>query len=435
MMKRQHVTMLEHIEHAGKCKAPAYKEPIVEPKQARAPVRRPQEFVQAPVPTAVRPPPPPVQPLSSSATSISVCSDSVLPWSSQEPDIPAVVENPLAKLSLKPHDKIMTDAPAMQQEQKLEVPHTPVMSSQAGPSSQGEVHLVPEIPELKAQPAAVESCRLSTSSYALDVPGPTKHHPAQLLFMHAVSILAPPPQFAVVVLTTDPRTLEQYDGLVATQQKTVAMSKGKEKAVATVDNESNYGQSLSEDEQESEEGESATQRFQCMQQNKKLASKKANIAKARDAQQHRAINDFSGRIPNGLGVKVWGPNNVEQLNSCFRGALGGCMYYSPYSNTVHIGANANQAAAFKHNLRQWAKVPATIVYKYAPRGLSCTPYELERLYKYYANEHVPHCNCVVAYMLISALLLFAQQLDNSLQDCTMQVLLSDPLYWDLKNPI
>ncbi|KAG6870706.1 hypothetical protein C0995_011252, partial [Termitomyces sp. Mi166 len=133
--------------------------------------------------------------------------------------------------------------------------------------------------------------------------------------MHAVLILAPPPQFAVVVLTTDPRTLEQYDGLVATQQKTAATSKGKGKAVAMVNDESDYGQSSSEDEQESEEGESAAQRFQRMQRNKKLALKKANTAKARDAQQHWAINDLSGCIPNRLGVKVWGPNNVEQLNS------------------------------------------------------------------------------------------------------------------------
>ncbi|KAG6869602.1 hypothetical protein C0995_001836, partial [Termitomyces sp. Mi166 len=224
---------------------------------------------------------------------------------------------------------------------------------------------------------------------------PAQAGPAQLLFMHAVSIPAPPPQFTVVVLTTDSRTPEQYNGLVATQQKTAATSKGKGKAVATVDDKSDYGQSLSEDKQELEEGELAAQRFQHMQQNKKLASKKANVAKARDAQQHRAINDFSGCIPDGLGVKVWGLNNVEQLNSCFQGALGDCMYYSPYSNTVHVGADANQAAAFEHNLHQRAKVPTTIVYKYAPHGLPCTPYELEQLYKYYANEHVPHRDHVV----------------------------------------
>ncbi|KAG6897659.1 hypothetical protein C0995_010292, partial [Termitomyces sp. Mi166 len=157
------------------------------------------------------------------------------------------------------------------------------------------------------------------------------------------------------------------------------MSKGKGKVVATVDDESNYGQSLSEDEQESEEGESAAQRFQHVQQNKKLALKKVNAAKARDAQQHWAINDFSERIPDGLRMKVWGLNNVERLNS----------------NTVHVRANANQAAAFKYNSRQRAKVPMTIVYKYALRSLPHTLYKLERLYKYYANEHVPHCNRVV----------------------------------------
>ncbi|KAG6869991.1 hypothetical protein C0995_015811 [Termitomyces sp. Mi166 len=151
----------------------------------------------------------------------------------------------------------MTDAPAMQQEQRVEAPHTPVMSSQAGLSSQGEVCLVPAIPELKAQPVAVESHRTSTSSYALDVPGPTKHCRGRKppLDMSKLDVVDFPNNFAVVILTTDPRTLEQYDGLVAIQQKTVAASKGKEKAVAMVNNESDYGQSLSKKEQESKKGE------------------------------------------------------------------------------------------------------------------------------------------------------------------------------------
>ncbi|KAG6894121.1 hypothetical protein C0995_014981, partial [Termitomyces sp. Mi166 len=110
---------------------------------------------------------------------------------------------------------------------------------------------------------------------------------------------------------------EQYDGLVATQQKTAAMSKSKGKAVAMIEDESDYGQFSSEDEQESEEGELAAQRFQRMQQNKKLTMKKANVAKAEAALQHWAINDFSGCIPDELGVKVWGLLDVEQLNLCF----------------------------------------------------------------------------------------------------------------------
>ncbi|KAG6884085.1 hypothetical protein C0995_010967, partial [Termitomyces sp. Mi166 len=127
--------------------------------------------------------------------------------------------------------------------------------------------------------------------------------PGQMLFLHAMAILAPPLQLAVVVVTTDPRTPEQYDGLVMTQQKAAAASKGKEKIVPTLSDESNYGELLSEHERESEEGESVAQHFQRVQYNKKLATKKANKAKAEAALQHRAINNFSGCISDGLGVK------------------------------------------------------------------------------------------------------------------------------------
>ncbi|KAG6880465.1 hypothetical protein C0995_006862, partial [Termitomyces sp. Mi166 len=118
-----------------------------------------------------------------------------------------------------------------------------------------------------------------------------------------MAIPAPPPQFAVVVVTTDPRTPEQYDGLVATQQKAAAVSKSKGKIVPMLSDESDYSELLSEHEQKSEEGESAAQRFQRMQYNKKLATKKVNKAKAEAALQHRAINDFSGCISDGLEVK------------------------------------------------------------------------------------------------------------------------------------
>ncbi|KAG6871241.1 hypothetical protein C0995_006880 [Termitomyces sp. Mi166 len=189
---------------------------------------------------------------------------------------------------------------------------------------------------------------------------------------HAMAILAPPPQLAVVVVTTDPRTPEQYDGLIMTQQKAAAASKGKGK--------------------ESKEGESVAQRFQHVQYNKKLAAKKASKAKAEAALQHRAINDFSGHIPDRLGVKVWGLLNVEQLNSCFTGALSDCVYYSVHNNAIFVRADANQAAAFEYSSHQQAKMPASLVYKFALRGFPCTPYELERLYKHYANEHAPHCD-------------------------------------------
>ncbi|KAG6858337.1 hypothetical protein C0995_015332, partial [Termitomyces sp. Mi166 len=73
----------------------------------------------------------------------------------------------------------MADAPAMQQGQRVEAPYALVMGSQAGPSSQEEACLAPEIPELKAQPVAVESHGLSASLHALNVLGPTKHHQGQ----------------------------------------------------------------------------------------------------------------------------------------------------------------------------------------------------------------------------------------------------------------
>ncbi|KAG6891990.1 hypothetical protein C0995_006114, partial [Termitomyces sp. Mi166 len=115
----------------------------------------------------------------------------------------------------------MSDAPAVQQEQRSEVPQAPVASSsKAGASSQGGAQVVPELPALHVQPAAVESHRLSVSVPALDVLGPSKHcqgrkpqantskidivnfpsnvptraGPGQMLFLRAMAILAPPPQ-------------------------------------------------------------------------------------------------------------------------------------------------------------------------------------------------------------------------------------------------
>ncbi|KAG6881152.1 hypothetical protein C0995_002879, partial [Termitomyces sp. Mi166 len=116
--------------------------------------------------------------------------------------------------------------------------------------------------------------------------------------------------------------------------KAAAVSKGKGKIVLTLLDKSDYGESLSEHEWESEEGESVAQRFQRVQYNKKLAAKKASKAKAEAALQHRAINDFSGCIPDGLEVKVWGLLDVEQLNSCFTGALSNCVYYSVHNNAI-----------------------------------------------------------------------------------------------------
>ncbi|KAG6870882.1 hypothetical protein C0995_009935 [Termitomyces sp. Mi166 len=83
---------------------------------------------------------------------------------------------PLAESSLKASDQIMSDALAVQQEQRSEVPQAPVASSsKAGASSQGGAQVVPELSALHVQPAVAESHRLSVSVPAPDVPGPSKH--------------------------------------------------------------------------------------------------------------------------------------------------------------------------------------------------------------------------------------------------------------------
>ncbi|KAG6875039.1 hypothetical protein C0993_011087 [Termitomyces sp. T159_Od127] len=76
-----------------------------------------------------------------------------------------------------------------------------------------------------------------------------------------------------------------------------------------------------------------------------------------------------------------------------------------------------------------------MVYKLTHRGFPCTPYELERLFKYCANPHVPCRDRIVTFMLISELQSVAQHLDTALQDRTMQILLEDPVYRDLPNPV
>ncbi|KAG5348989.1 hypothetical protein C0989_006671 [Termitomyces sp. Mn162] len=208
----------------------------------------------------------------------------------------------------------------------------------------------------------------------------------QLLFMLPITVPAPAAQFKVVMVATDLCTLAQYDRLMAEAAKTSAASKGKTKAVPMEEDLSDYGQSSEEEEEEEEEeGETPTQ-----------AEAAATLA-------HRAQNDFSGCIPDGLGVKIWGPLNVEWLNSFFCRALGPSFYYSYWTNTVLVGANANCVAAYKFSSGNAADMPRTMVYKFAHRGFPCTPYELEWLFRYCANLNVPHRNHIVTFMLISEL--------------------------------
>ncbi|KAG6875076.1 hypothetical protein C0992_005305 [Termitomyces sp. T32_za158] len=75
------------------------------------------------------------------------------------------------------------------------------------------------------------------------------------------------------------------------------------------------------------------------------------------------------------------------------------------------------------------------VYQFACRGFPGTPYKLERLYKYYANPHVPRRNRIVTYMLLSKLKDFTQRCNVALHNRTMTLLCSNPAYQDLVNPM
>ncbi|KAG6859303.1 hypothetical protein C0995_009832, partial [Termitomyces sp. Mi166 len=132
------------IEHVGKRKAPAFEEPMVEPKQARAPSQHPQELVWAPAHTVAQLPPQPIKLVSRASTLRSVHMDPTPMHQVQELEIPA---EPLPELSLEASNQIMSDTPAVQQEQRSEVPQAPVASSsKAGASSQGGAQVMPELP-------------------------------------------------------------------------------------------------------------------------------------------------------------------------------------------------------------------------------------------------------------------------------------------------
>ncbi|KAG6870237.1 hypothetical protein C0995_014393 [Termitomyces sp. Mi166 len=135
LLRRQHVTALEEIECVGKRKAPIFKELMVEPKRARAPSQHPQKLVWVPVHTIAWLLPRPMKLASVASTLRSICMDSMPVHRVQELDILA---EPLAELSLEASNQIMSDALAVQQEQRSEAPQAPVASSsKAGASSQG----------------------------------------------------------------------------------------------------------------------------------------------------------------------------------------------------------------------------------------------------------------------------------------------------------
>ncbi|KAG6887895.1 hypothetical protein C0992_010305 [Termitomyces sp. T32_za158] len=307
------------------------------------------------------------------------------------PTVSWAPEVPLAELSLEQQDEEMIDVPVDQDEMALMGAieagmrtRVPILQA-AGPSTRGltmSFHALAmqkpsRLPRGCKPPLKIEDME------PVDFPASEF---TQLLFMSPIVVPMPAAQFDVVCLATDLPTPAQYHSMMVEAAKTAAASKGKQWVVPTKEDDNNYGQLSSEAEEEEEEGKMPAQHFQCVQQNKKLAKKKANRAQAAAALAHRAQNDFSGCIPDGLGVKIWGPLDVERLNSCFCGALGPSFYYLYRTNAVFVGADANCVAAYEFGSGHAADTLQTMVYKFARRGFPCTPYELERLHKYYVND-------------------------------------------------
>ncbi|KAG6895390.1 hypothetical protein C0993_009618 [Termitomyces sp. T159_Od127] len=365
LMRRQHITTLEQIDHAAKRKLSIHEGSSVEPKQAKPQPPRPMEVARAVAPVVACPSP-----------AVALTTPVLPAWPPAAPAQAAPIESwapdvPLAELSLEQRDEEMSDMPLDQDEMAWldtmnsgACMHTSV-SQTAGPPNRGLVMAAmgpgmqgPARPSWGHKPP-LKVDNMEIVNFPAGVP--TQADAVQLLFMVLITVPAPAAQFEVVVVATDPHTPAQYDGLMAEAAKTSAASKGKTKAIPMEEDASDYGQSSEEDEEEEEEGETPAERFQRVQQNKKLAKKKANRAEAAAALARRAQNDFSRRISNGLGVKIWGLLNVERLNSFFCGALGPLFYYSYRTNTVLVGANANRAAAYEFSSGNVADTPQTMV--------------------------------------------------------------------------
>ncbi|KAG6884363.1 hypothetical protein C0993_011798 [Termitomyces sp. T159_Od127] len=163
------------------------------------------------------------------------------------------------------------------------------------------------VPPLKGT-AGLPRHGLPAVSQALDAPGPYKTHwgqklplaasqleivdfsaniqeraeAAQMLFMKAMVFSAPLELVVVVVMSTDLHTPVQYNGIVAT----VAAKKGKRYEVPPINDDSDYRELQSKEEEEEEENKTPAQCFQHIQQNKKIAKKKANKTKAAAALAH-----------------------------------------------------------------------------------------------------------------------------------------------------
>ncbi|KAG6883827.1 hypothetical protein C0992_007673 [Termitomyces sp. T32_za158] len=213
LMQRQCIAALEQIDRAAKHKLPTYEGLSRKLKQVK-----------------------PLSPWMADTVVPSVASSSLfmLAWPTAASTAPSLVGTSVAKAQEAPLDELLLE----QQDKKMdEVPLT-----------REKLALLDAI-----DPSWQDGQGLAVLSHAPDALGPTKSHfgcklfldaskleyvkflanileraePCQMLFIKAILILAPLVQVTVVMLTTDPCTPAQYDGLTAT----LAANKGKRHAV------------------------------------------------------------------------------------------------------------------------------------------------------------------------------------------------------------
>ncbi|KAG6885318.1 hypothetical protein C0992_005211 [Termitomyces sp. T32_za158] len=245
LMRRQRVSALEQIDRAVKRKLSSPEGVSGEIKRARPqPARlvepaRPlgatsSQLIPAMAPASLS--------LPARPTAASTVQLAVVATVAHEPKAP---DTPVEESLLDQWDEEMDKVPLTREDLEF-MDHFESMAPSAGQ---------------KVGPA---SRSLAGLSHALNVPGTSKNHRgrkppilidnlelidfpadipvraefAQLLFMKEVIFLAPPSQLTVVKLTIDPCTPAHYNGLTAT----AAVDKGKQQAVPSIDDDSDYGQ-------------------------------------------------------------------------------------------------------------------------------------------------------------------------------------------------
>ncbi|KAG6847450.1 hypothetical protein H0H93_008040 [Arthromyces matolae] len=216
---------------------------------------------------------------------------------------------------------------------------------------------------------------------------PHQSGPTVLRFSPAMDVPAPPPTYPTKIVPTDPRTPAEYNGIPTSPH--------------TTDGEESDGP--------------PTQHSQQMAINR--------------------AEEVTGRISDTIGVFVIPGGTVERLNSFFCGGLGCHFYYSPISNVVFFGYDAQAARDYEETHNQRYPQPELETYKKAMRGFPRNPLELRRLYAHVQNTRARRVDRYIAYRLLGAFYQIASSIDPIHHDRAMALIVDNTRYPSLANPV